>query len=707
MKKILFSILLLMVIVDCQAQRKLKYKDIFDLIGKESPELSFMKLSEFQQQEPEFINTYFQTALVNFARLKNTDPFTNPEQNADLLYETKLYIGLTESKLNADDKEVKKNKEYYSNVKIISDMNMLEQADVTNYLKKVRQQVDEYAQNVNQILTYFNRTVNKYNYCINLYGSIVKTESNYKNLLMNSSEKLKKNLSNLSLSFDSVIYFFNEYKAALGNYPIKDYNQTTEIIPIKAYRLDGLTRSDFLGSVVKLWDYHQWVSSVFDSMNGDIKNIKSETSTQVAGLRGIADNALKNNILPDFAEPDRKLMLKIEKLDYKSMLSSCLNFETAFTNVIIASKKQSGNINDSTSLNEPYSKKSAYYYDLLTRINTCKKYINEANQRFESAPAKYSDFVQKEYPAVKNFTLKENYYVKTLADIESQSLENYKFLTLKSTSPSNTVSWKGAVFKLGKTDNDIEHTASGNYGITGIKEIENKEHLFYGFYKTSSGAQAFAGITDSKGQISKIHTLNTMSDFNETAVDFFTCGNGYIGVIASYTEQGIKSYVELFDTQFKLIKTIETQSNQMPVKACYDEFSEKTAIAFKNNDSEDLNFEIIDIQLKSIKQSDTIKLNGTIADIFKNGERFTAVCNFNMINSNDISFIGNNDIAFLTTDADTTEIKQLNQNSTEVLKVNIINGQTVNILGLKGNKQQAEEDKKPVYILTDKKGNIL
>ena len=77
MKRIFILIILAAVASNLFAQRRLKYKDIFDRIGKEPAEHSVLKLSEFQKINPEFPNTYLQIGTIQRNWLKEEEPVWN------------------------------------------------------------------------------------------------------------------------------------------------------------------------------------------------------------------------------------------------------------------------------------------------------------------------------------------------------------------------------------------------------------------------------------------------------------------------------------------------------------------------------------------------------------------------------------------------------------------------------------------------------
>ena len=163
MKKIFVLVLSVLICSNVFAQRRLRYKDIFDKMGKEPVEHTNMKLTEFQKVNPEFPNTYLQMGVISWNWLQEEDPFLNYTYVKQLIYNTNLYLGLAKSKISADDKEVKKNKTYYTNFNIASSPDEVDQQGVLDYVNKMFDKAKEYEKNVTLIIENYNKAIDNYN----------------------------------------------------------------------------------------------------------------------------------------------------------------------------------------------------------------------------------------------------------------------------------------------------------------------------------------------------------------------------------------------------------------------------------------------------------------------------------------------------------------------------------------------------------------
>lgn len=110
-------------------------------------------------------------------------------------------------------------------------------------------------------------------------------------------------LNRLSITSDSVQMDIARYQNALQNYPIADYSPEFRWQDIRLYRIDGLTKTEFLQSDVVLWNYRDWVSRFLDQQNTLYRDYYQSLSDELAG-KGSSEHLLNT----------------INRLDYESFL---------------------------------------------------------------------------------------------------------------------------------------------------------------------------------------------------------------------------------------------------------------------------------------------------------------------------------------------------------------------------------------------------
>ena len=664
--KIKSIIILLLVSIAAQsvsAQRRLKYKDVFDDMPNVKPEISYMRFEELRQQDPEFTNTYFQMGLLDWAWLQNEDPFVNTQRVNQLIYDTKLYLGVCVGYLKRDDKEVKKNKAYYSNYPIISDMEQLDYLDVVNYVNKTIDKVKEYETNVSRIIGFYTKTVEKNNNCVEIYKNILATQSNYKNLVMTADKNIKKQLKELSENFDSVNYYFNEYKTALANYPIKQYNQQLEVIPISTYRLDGLTSADFLQPKVPIWDYRTWVREVTATMDGNIADVKQQSIAYVSHIRSvIADYEKSKQPTDAIAEfkPNNKLVNLTEKYDYKSLMSACLNYETALANLKLVAQKSNNQPGELAAIAEPYSSKVLYYYDLYQHKDKCDQILNLIHSRTTKQTCnKHKVFIDSLYSSTDEFNSNfESNQRKNLKNIEDSYLKNMTVFAANEFNPEIQVQWQKANIPLSVYTGTFDEAQAGNYYTLYNTRDAVGNRYSCGFRKTTStAATGFVAKTDIEGKVLWLRNI-TNSPSGQNFVVSVIPGDGgtYVTTTVTSDNSGNKTQAAKYDETGKVSAKVDFNIPLIPIASAYDDVNEQVTTIFKGSKLnaaagvEDAEVATADFAAKSATKKGSFKIEGNISGIALASGKSVVVCNYKTITSDadKINLKSDGDIAIVT-----------------------------------------------------------
>ena len=266
-------------------QKNLKYKDVYKAIMEKEKEEIYSLLLVYQKQDPYFANVYFQLGIISQYWSKDYDALTNLKEVEFFIYNTGLYFGLADSKI--ETKEIRKNDKYYRNINRLNAFEKLEVEEVKAFINEQIVANAEYKKNVYVVTDLFNASINHYNKCINIFKNINKKNNKIKDIYMTGGPDFIKQLNELESSFDSTIYYLQNYQTAIKNYPIKEYNQKYKLLPIETYRLHGLTGSDFLKDEIPIWDYSTSVKNVRKVLDSDINSIRKEITK--------ADNLLNNN----------------------------------------------------------------------------------------------------------------------------------------------------------------------------------------------------------------------------------------------------------------------------------------------------------------------------------------------------------------------------------------------------------------------------
>lgn len=724
MKKIILLILASAICTSSFAQRKLKYKDIYDAIGKEPSEHSFLKLKEYQSIMPEYPNTYVQSALIQWKWLQEDDPFLHYNNVLNLAYNTKLYLNLAIDKIKKDDREVKKNKVYYTNIGLSTNADELEQQAVIDHLSKLSDNVIKYETNVKKIISNFNQTIEKYNECIEIFKSIVAQQNNYKKLLVSNTQELRTKLNTLAQNYDSVGYYFTEFKTALGNYPIKNYNQETKEIPINTYRLEGLTSSNFINQEIPIWNYRQWVKEALDVMNGNINTLKNDSEKEIKKLRNQVTNLQKANAETDSIQeitPTNKTVNLVEKYDYESLLSYCLRYEAAIANLQVASMRSANNTQNQASYNDDYIQKANYYYDLHVKANTCYNYLADViAHATDNNIELHQQSINSLYKNADNF---KNNFVNNqkneIAKIEAQNIENFKIYTVDQYAPNNcNYTHNGKNISAKPSNTSFADAQVGTYVTTYTCKDHNGNRYICGYIKTSANtSNGFVAKASSANTIAWFKDINAAAGGANSIIQVIPSKFAGIAVIAANTNaNAVKSTAIKLDNDGKQIAKVDFATKSYPTACLYDEINENITAVLKGNTGnenattkESATIETIDLTTKSSSVIGTFAIAGKIADIIKADANYITICNFTELEVNNQKLSSKSGIASICANTDKISATALDTNKeARAIKAFQVNAETICITGAYDNlNTETSSDETPAYLLLNNNGQFI
>lgn len=163
---------------------------------------------------------------------------------------------------------------------------------------------------------------NRYNLCSGLFAQFCQSYPREKNAHLLLTENDKQQLQFLLEQADSIKSDIAAYQKALEQYPIRNYQPVFRFDKISLYRLDGLTKTNFLQNDIVMWDFADWVrlfiteheqtyQQYFDAINQEHKKLY-EAYTQQRQTPITIDAVLCN---------------RINRFDYQSFLIPFISME--------------------------------------------------------------------------------------------------------------------------------------------------------------------------------------------------------------------------------------------------------------------------------------------------------------------------------------------------------------------------------------------
>lgn len=715
------------------AQRNLRYKDVYKAVLEKSKEETYSMLLIYQKQDPYFPNTYFQLGLIAQYWSKDYDALTDIKDVNFFIYNTDLFFGLANAKI--DEKEIRKNDDYYQNASNFKDLEKLNFEDVKSYVNEQIVANNEYKKNVEIVTNFYNSSIDHYNYCINIFKEINQHNLKIKDIYMTADEEFFKELDKLENSFDSTIYYLQNYQTAIKNYPIKEHKQKYQLYPIETYRLQGLTSSDFLKDKIPLWDYGTWVKDLKAILNTDIKQLRKDVGRANKDLdKHIKNITNSNKYRTDFKEyrVDEKLINRIGKYDYNSLLVSLFRYKEAKQDFLSKSKDP---VNDPSDTSNIFTilQKAKYYDELVKSKNAADSMNADFLTRINSYDVnKYKLFFEDNYSGetgLKNYSQNELAFLNSELDYAFNNLKNYLLKDMLYENRIVTLPYRKNNVELKIVNQLFPEAKPGKFHITAYSKDNSGNYYASGFIKQRSpGVSAFVLKTTKLDKIEwlKIYPIGKTS--NDFGSFIQATENGCELLVTSIRGTEIKNYVFRMREDGKQVSRKEVKTGLIPRYFNFDEINENYLIAFKGlnvDEFENLSDNLIINEYNGTtlteKWSTVLNLKGNLVNIIKMNESFFVFTNFtkfasgsNVISSKaGVQKNETNSLLFILNNLGKVQktVPYESESAFFIARVLKINSNTINLVGFKqpliSTRTATKENfAKPVYLLVNTNGDI-
>jgi len=714
------------------AQKNLKYKHVYKIIEDKSKEEAYSLLLIYQKQDPHFANTYFQLGMIAKYWSKDYDALTDIRDVFFFIYNTGLYFGLANLKI--DEKEIRRNDDFYRNCEKFREVNKIKFEDVKSYVNEQIILNDEYKRNVGIVTNFYNSSITHYNSCISTFKEINRNNMKLKDILMTADDEFQKKLNKLENSFDSTIFYLQNYQTAIKNYPIKDHNQKYILLPIITYRLHGLTSSDFLQEEIHLWDYGTWVKDLKSTLNIDIYKLRKDINEANNNLDKYTNNIIQSKHKDEVKQykVNEKLINRIGKYDYKSILAPLFKYKEAKQNFLAITKKPINDISDTTNTFS-LVQRARYYNDLIKHKDFADSLNTEFGNIINSHDVnKYKQFFSENFngeTGLKKYSKNESVVLKSELD---KAFNNFKDFLLKNTLNEISICnlpYKKTRIELKKANQQFETAKQDSFYVTSYSKDNNGNYYAAGYVKQRNpGVSAFLLKTSKLRRINwlKIYPIGKTSNDYGSYVQ--STENGCELLISSIKDNEIKNHIFRVGKDGSKISKNELTTKLIPRYFNFDEINQIYTIAYKGmktNEYDCLSDNLIiseyDGTTLSEKWSTFLNLKGNFVDIVKMNESFFVFTNFtkfasgsNIISSKaGVQANQTNSLLFVLDNFGKVKktTPYFSESAFFIARALKVNSNTINLIGFKqglvNTQTSAKRDfAKPLYLLVNTNGEI-
>lgn len=401
------------------------FAKVYDAMPDMTLDQAYCALIDFQKSNPFFAATYIQLGSTCEKKLIIYDPLREPEsvtfwaKNAELFYGN-LKVYYTENDCRS---------EFYENLNIPFSGKRITDADMWNYVSAHRSFCKNYNDTTTLIFKAIESARLNYNLALEHFRSIYVDYSDLNDMLLRYDAKLAKRLSATKAYAQECESQFAEYKRLTKQFPIADYRQIYEKVPIETFRLDGLTNSDFFKNRFYIWDYASWIDKFEQTFNSQIAPLRKDVERiNKAFFDGRAEFERGGIVsLPHTRPYDEYFLYKLGHFDVGSVVDPLFDYLDATREMTIMAGDSLGrNVGDDMSLESRKMRRLSRLAQQQALAASKRKHLTESITA--GKVARFADFFQSQYKGLnglRSFLQDEEAYCQGIVDKMSDATADY------------------------------------------------------------------------------------------------------------------------------------------------------------------------------------------------------------------------------------------------------------------------------------------
>lgn len=383
----LLGFVLLLGLTDIQGQTS-QYRSIIEQ-GDSGGKQAYLKaLKEFQYENPTWPNAYYKIAELQMELLREMDPLVDRFGTKQYLYNSQINYGLASNYV--DEKEALKNHEWYDVPKGTNKDSI--PSIIVRSIKEKYNKASEYMEDYDLLLDHFDKAVSNYLEAREIFIDINTRADNLRVLFLTADDKLKQEVRQVGVSFDSTLYHLEQYKKVYQRMPhSKKRNSQVQLNPIDHYRMSGITPTNFLSENLLLWDYKYWSDNFASLIEQEVDGLKDEIGSSYETFTAINEQMRETEECMQINVDNMKfqrIINLVSKYDNQSQLIDLFHYLMAkleFDNHVVYNKNCQdpyGQPTDHLLSRRVRSLQDSYAY--MEKADSLNQYILEADHEQSS-----------------------------------------------------------------------------------------------------------------------------------------------------------------------------------------------------------------------------------------------------------------------------------------------------------------------------------
>lgn len=726
--------------------QQLNYDQIFEDLDRLTHEQAFSRLTRYQSQDPYFANTYLQLGYLSEQVFRDMDPLRDIDEVKHWVNNALIFYPMFSVYLQSG--EFRRNREYYENISIPYSGRRLEEEDVLAFIEERIEFCKNYLENSTEVFATLERSKDHYNNCVRIFNEINDTYDNLNEVLLQTDETFLRLLSELEGEFQATIREFEQYRTLIRAFPISGYNQRYTLRPIKTFRLDGLTNSDFLEENFYLWDYGSWIRQFKNIYNDDILSLRNEIERIQSEFDQNRRFVLSMKLAFSELELDTygsHFFYRLGKYDNNSLVRELFRYLDARQDYLMMSRNMLSNPDDSLAL--LMNRKLRFYHRLAIQHNQTEYMLNEfRNAVDERRVVRFNQFFNDHYGGIDGlFTFHQN----ELAFLDQVFDERIGFLKhyfeneerLRNSLGAARGS-RGVSVPLAPVAPEVRARGDLNFVTLDVYYDQGDPLYAAGYHRQTGGRRMpfVAKVSDNK-EVEWLRelpaTLSEQAESGGSVEKIFPFGDGVMALTASgYTqdvfvadEYGInyeqtiqqrfyENHLVRLDTNGSIIFQKPLEERKKPLYLNYDEINQISIMAFgRELPGETGVYADITIckadSTGTVLWSTTLNIKGHPVAVVRTEDSYLAIFNFheyNIAGEQRVSGNQGRDSALLLAELSTSGTPRnttavIGQESLYIDRIFNISSDEINLLGYSGLPGNRRGDLK--YFIVSSRSDIL
>lgn len=306
---------LLLFVISAAWGQKVKYKDIYALLGTGQYEQAEPFLKHYLRQNPDtpsgwlFMGNIFREKAAKNDVLKQTGVAVANMDSAIAFYARATQL--------IDERELRRNKDYYDSYNrrdLRTGAFGVKLSDIQFDISKKVEALKERIAAVKMTKHYFALADTTYKRANAIYRSLQEKYPTQRQLYLRADAQTIADLTTLRLQFDSCMKAFGAYKTAASLLGKMGYQQQATLVAIEDFRKDGATPADFYRDEVPLWDYKEFSGEVVAVIQKEIMPLREHLIDYDRRI-----NTLREKLDADSVSVSNDLTQLIDKLLYDQL----------------------------------------------------------------------------------------------------------------------------------------------------------------------------------------------------------------------------------------------------------------------------------------------------------------------------------------------------------------------------------------------------